>query len=269
MIWLIQLVFDCRDPDAVMQFWGQSLGYRNPMIGASAAEIAAFRRDFPQFEGRGRVDDNDLRRMPIYIQRVPEPKDGRNRVRLEVASPDPDRERERLVGLGARSDAGSGDLSDIEGNEFTIVQAADEDASLHSVVIDATDPDRLLHFWASATGYQIDRDELRCSPTVADLHWRGDHFELAGQRLLHICGAGADVGPAPFDLVPGLEFSPTDQPKHVKNRLHVDLNSTDVNADRDRLTDLGATVIRWDTDHVLADPEGNEFCLSGIPPARG
>jgi Glyoxalase-like domain len=32
---------------------------------------------------------------------------------------------------------------------------------------------------------------------------------------------------------------------------------------RERLVRLGATVVRWDTEHVMLDPEGNEFCLSG------
>ena len=45
-----------------------------------------------------------------------------------------------------------------------------------------------------------------------------------------------------------------------------DLSSTDVAADLERLRGLGATVLCWDDEHVLADPEGNEFCLSGRPP---
>jgi hypothetical protein len=81
VIWLVQLVFDCADPDAIMQFWGQAIEYRNPRIGVSASEMAAFRAAYPQFDGRGRVNDNDLRRPPVYIQRVPEAKVGRNRVR--------------------------------------------------------------------------------------------------------------------------------------------------------------------------------------------
>jgi hypothetical protein len=40
MIWLVQLVFDCRDPDPVMQFWGCALGYRSDLIGlATAGEL--------------------------------------------------------------------------------------------------------------------------------------------------------------------------------------------------------------------------------------
>ena len=54
----------------------------------------------------------------------------------------------------------------------------------------------------------------------------------------------------------------TDEPKRTKNRLHIDLWTNDAESHRDRLLKLGATVQRWDTDHVLLDPEGNEFCVS-------
>ena len=54
----------------------------------------------------------------------------------------------------------------------------------------------------------------------------------------------------------------------TKNRLHVDINSTDVLEDRDRLLALGATILCWNGDQVMADPEGNEFCLSGKSRAR-
>ena len=57
------------------------------------------------------------------------------------------------------------------------------------------------------------------------------------------------------------------EPKTVKNRLHFDLNATDRDqeAELQRLLDLGATQVdigqgevSW---HVLADPEGNRFCV--------
>jgi hypothetical protein len=262
MIWLLQLVFDCADPDAVMQFWGRALEYRNPLIGMSEAELGAFRAANPQFDGRGRIDDRDLRRMPVYIQRVPEPKTGRNRVRPEIGAPDVTATRDRLLDLGAEQQA-DGTLLDVEGNELTVTASGTPDVRLRSIVIDALDPERLLTFWSAATGYRIDDAHQRCDPPPLDRSWIGDHFEVGGQRLLHITGAGADPGPAPYDLAPGLRFVPTDEPKVRKNRIHVDLNSTDLQADRARLERLGATVLRWDTDHVLADPEGNEFCLSG------
>jgi hypothetical protein len=262
VIWLVQLVFDCADPDAITQFWGRALRYRNPLVGAPAAEVAAFRTAHPQFDGRGRIDDNDLRRPPVYLQRVPESKAGPNRVRLEIAAADEHATVERLLGLGATRRA-DGTIADVEGNELTVVRSDGPDDRLRSIVIDAEDPDRLLTFWSAATGYAADAERLRCDPLPSELAWSGRHFSLGDQRLLHICGAGAAPGPARFDLVPGLSFVPTGAPKAGKNRIHLDLNSTDVAADRAHLERLGATVLRWDADRVLADPEGNELCLSG------
>jgi glyoxalase superfamily protein len=57
------------------------------------------------------------------------------------------------------------------------------------------------------------------------------------------------------------------EPKTAKNRLHWDVSCPDVSA----LLDAGATLLRppdQDIDwHVLADPEGNEFCAFVDPPA--
>jgi hypothetical protein len=264
VIWLVQLVFDCANPDAIMQFWGRALDYRNPLIGVPESEVAAFRAANPQFDGRGRIDDNDLRRPPVYIQRVPEPKSHRNRVRLEIATPDPDGAAQRVLELGATRD-GDGGFLDVEGNEFTIAASDGEPTRLRSIVIDANDPERLLSFWSDATGYVADRSLMRCDPAPHALRWAGDHFALGDQSLLHITGMGAEPGPAPYDLTPGLHLCEASTAKVVKNRLHVDLNSTDVETDRERLVQLGAEVVRWDTDQVLIDPEGNELCLSGWP----
>jgi hypothetical protein len=51
--------------------------------------------------------------------------------------------------------------------------------------------------------------------------------------------------------------------KTSKNRTHLDIEVSDGNAQVERLTAQGATVIsRLDTWTVLQDPEGKEFCLS-------
>jgi hypothetical protein len=67
---------------------------------------------------------------------------------------------------------------------------------------------------------------------------------------------------------PTIILSPTDQPERAKPRLHLDVNATDRDQDDEleRLLALGARPAdigqtgeeSW---HVLADPEGNEFCL--------
>ncbi|MDQ1602232.1 MAG: hypothetical protein QOE01_77 [Actinomycetota bacterium] len=71
------------------------------------------------------------------------------------------------------------------------------------------------------------------------------------------------IGPVP----PTLTFAPVPEGKTVKNRLHLDINPTDREQDEQvrRLLDLRARhagVGQGDASWVvLADPEGNEFCV--------
>jgi Glyoxalase-like domain len=69
------------------------------------------------------------------------------------------------------------------------------------------------------------------------------------------------------DRLPGLLFVPVPEGKSSKNRLHLDLRPEDQDAEVERLVGLGATHVdvgqgtrSW---VVLADPEGNEFCVLG------
>ena len=65
-----------------------------------------------------------------------------------------------------------------------------------------------------------------------------------------------------------------DEAKHGKNRLHLDLRTGDLDAEVTRILRLGASRLtgqpvtedgwRW---HILADPDGNEFCV--LQPPRG
>ena len=62
--------------------------------------------------------------------------------------------------------------------------------------------------------------------------------------------------------------------KSGKNRLHLDLRTTDLTAEVERAAALGARLLtsqpvaeagwRW---HILADPDGSEFCMLQPPPA--
>lgn len=64
----------------------------------------------------------------------------------------------------------------------------------------------------------------------------------------------------------------TDKPKTELNRMHLDLITSDGPAEVKRLEALGAKVIPWNYPYpdahyvVMADPEGNEFCVSPVPP---
>lgn len=112
-----------------------------------------------------------------------------------------------------------------------------------SVTVDAHDPPALARWWAEALGFEV-------------------IFERPGQSAI------ADSGG-----FPGILFIENDTPKTTKNRLHFDLNPDDQAAEVERLSRLGAT--RLDIGQppdaswvVMADPEGNEFCvLAPWPPA--
>ena len=110
------------------------------------------------------------------------------------------------------------------------------------LVLDAHDPD-LARFWCTVLGYvELDRVD-----------------------------GSIEIGPAEAGFggpQPTIVFDRTDEPKSGKLRLHIDVNATDRDqeAELDRLlaagarrADIGQTGNEsW---HVLADPEGNEFCL--------
>ncbi len=104
------------------------------------------------------------------------------------------------------------------------------------VVIDAVDADALGRWWAEALGWVIVNDD----PV---------EFEIRESA----------------DRLPGILFEPVDSVKAGKNRLHLDVRPLDQNAEVDRLLGLGA--VRVDVGQgdvpwvVLADPEGNEFCV--------
>ena len=110
------------------------------------------------------------------------------------------------------------------------------------VIIDSSDPEALGRWWASALGWVI---------------VNGDPEEF-------------EIRPAP-DQIPGLLFARVTEPKTIKNRLHLDLRPVDQQAEVSRLIDLGATYADVgqgnETWVVLADPEGNEFCV--LAPRRG
>ena len=73
--------------------------------------------------------------------------------------------------------------------------------------------------------------------------------------------------------VPSVIFVPAQQKKTIKNRLHLDVLPLDGSQDEEvarllalgaRRADVGQTEVPW---VVMADPEGNEFCVGQAPPA--
>ncbi len=125
-------------------------------------------------------------------------------------------------------------------------------AHLHDIVVDCRHPASAARFWAAALdGYEV-------APY--------DEAEMARLRANGIY----DVEDDPTVLVeradgtgPRLFFQLVPEPKTVKNRVHLDLLADDPDVEVRRLIDLGARVLaEHDGFLVLADPEGNEFCVA-------
>jgi predicted enzyme related to lactoylglutathione lyase len=112
---------------------------------------------------------------------------------------------------------------------------------LYTIVIDAHDVELLAEFWAAALGYQ----RMYSSPEEIVLT-------------------------APDVRFPGLILIAVPEGKVGKNRVHLDLNPDDRDAEVERLiglgatrADIGQTEVPW---IVMADPEGNEFCVLNARP---
>ncbi|MFD6424311.1 VOC family protein [Streptomyces sp. NPDC060198] len=110
-------------------------------------------------------------------------------------------------------------------------------SSWYTLVVDAHDMSSLSRFWCGVLDWKVVYED-------------GDEVTI---------GANAQA-------LPGLCFVPVPERKTVKNRLHIDLSPDDQAAEVERILALGAT--RVDVGQggdvswvVLADPEGNEFCV--------
>ena len=117
-------------------------------------------------------------------------------------------------------------------------------ARIRHVAIDCADPHALALFWAGVTGFEEDPEEP--NRPGDDAAWLGDPVSGLGIILQR-----------------------TDAPRTGRNRLHLDLAPDDRTRDEEveRVIGLGAALAadRRNDDGsgwvVLADPEGNEFCV--------
>jgi len=110
----IVLVLDCRDPVRLARFWAQALGYRQ----------TSFEEPYLALE------PPDPGNPELLLQRVPEPKTGKNRMHLDMRVDHLEAERERLLSLGASQlsdEIVEGGfrwyvMADPEGNEFCVIK---------------------------------------------------------------------------------------------------------------------------------------------------
>ncbi|MCW2757338.1 MAG: hypothetical protein JWO46_1084 [Nocardioidaceae bacterium] len=175
----------------------------------------------------------------IAICPVPEAKTAKNRVHPDVYV----RSVDDLVALGATVDRpaeetgfGWTTMFDPEGNEFCAFVRDELPAyRVHGIGVDCADPEPLAHWWAAAYGATVNDNDGRG-------FWSVEH--------------------ATPDPLLTLDFAPVPEPRTVKNRMHWDVYGT-----VEEFTDRGATFL-WEVPRgwtVLADPEGNEFCVFPDP----
>lgn len=115
-------------------------------------------------------------------------------------------------------------------------------AKLGWILTDCHDPERLAAFWGAVLGVDVE-ERFGSPPQYVNL------------------GPGTPGGPRVcFQRVP--------EAKVTKNRVHLDLAVQDVDAAASRIEALGGTRLPRDDFHedgyswrLMADPEGNEFCL--------
>ena len=137
------------------------------------------------------------------------------------------------------------------------------------VVFDCDDPERLARFWADALGYKLQ------DPPSGYASWE------AWLRERHVPEDQWNAASAIIDpdgQRPRIFFQRVPEPKTIKNRVHLDVNAggghetppdqrrRKVDAEVERLVALGATKLRVAEERgeywvVMADLEGNEFCL--------
>ncbi|EPH44884.1 VOC family protein [Streptomyces aurantiacus] len=147
--------------------------------------------------------------------------------------------------------------------------------TLHwKLVIDAQDPHAQAAFWGEALGYEVEDNSalierllgVGAAPEAMTVEFRG---RRAWRDLIAVRHPDD-----PYDEESGtglgrrLLFQRVPETKSGKNRLHVDVHSAPGTREEEltRLRALGATVLRHVKEPggewvVMADPEGNEFCL--------
>lgn len=187
------------------------------------------------------LDDGDARlsgadpTRTVWINRVPEAKTVKQRIHLDVFADSLDAFAD-APRLSAPGKFRWTVIADPEGGELCVFTRPESPVrELKDVVVDTPDP-------------------------VAIAQWWGD---VLGGTVVH------DDGYSYLDEVPGVPFDDIDfvsvrEAKTVKNRIHWDVTLTD-GASLIDLIDRGATLVRAQDQEigwsVMADPDGNEFCV--------
>ena len=238
---LVHLVIDAHEPPRLARFWAAVLGWEVVAEEPSEVDVGPAGYQYP----------DPVAQTLVFVP-VTDPKRGKNRVHLDLATASAEHqaaEVERILALGAtRADIGQGDLpwevlADPEGNEFCVATPLPEylpaSGLFAGISIDCADPLALASFWELAAG------------------WQRTGGDAEGVSLR-----------APEGVGPYLILLKAPDPKTVKNRIHLDVApraaedlaeaAATLRAAGATPVDIGQADVKW---HVMADPEGNEFCV--------
>jgi catechol 2,3-dioxygenase-like lactoylglutathione lyase family enzyme len=214
------ICIDATDAPALGAFWAAALG------------LELHRQDDGDVHLTGPTPAHT-----IWVTTVPEPRTAKQRMHLDVNTGSVE-ELERLGATVLDTDSfGWTVMADPEGGELcAFVREGEITERLYEIGVDTRDSRehalRIATWWADVLGARaVDSG-------------RGFAY------VEHVPGA-------PFESI---DFAPVPEPKTVKNRIHLDVTTTDL----DELVSAGASVLRPQDDEigwtVLADPDGNEFC---------
>ena len=216
-----ELCMDTTGGEVLGRFWAQALGLE-------------FRPDQEAGDLVGPTEGHG-----IAMCTVPEAKTVKHRVHIDVKAPSvAELEARGATVLRPAEESGLRwtVMADPEGGEFcAFVRRPEElpDYRFYALNVDARDAAQIAGWWAEVLGV-----EAKASDS-------GEWWELD------------NIPGVPFD---GFVFASVPEPKTVKNRIHWDVYSS-----VDALRPLGATLRRARDDeiswNVMADPEGNEFCV--------
>ncbi|MFT4110239.1 VOC family protein [Propionicimonas sp.] len=141
------------------------------------------------------------------------------------------------------------------------------------VTIDCADPHVLAEWWSQTLGWPVEpTDEEFIRRMVAEGHATQADTRVHNGQLVWAEGQAISLPDAPEGApCTRVLFMAVPEPRAVKNRVHLDVRATkegtDLDAVRDDLLARGATFLwegsegphRW---YTMADPEGNEFCIT-------
>lgn len=221
------LCIDGTDGRRLGAFWAAALGLRREDAGPTDSVL------------RGRTPAHT-----VWINQVPEAKTTKNRVHIDVHTGD----LATLTAAGATvlndTDFRWVVLADPDGQEFcAFVREQPPEDLLYELCVDCADAGALAGWWAEVFGVELGKEE---------------HEGEAWFSIPRLPGTSFD----------GVSFVAVPEPKAAKNRIHWDVTGSSA-----ALIEAGARMIRpaaedpeperrWD---VLADTEGNEFCVFPAP----